>query len=299
MRSCWLNAPGKINLYLEITGDRSDGYRSVVMVLQSIALADRVRVELGGRNIDVRCDRSDVPDGEQNLAYRAAALLAERYDQHAGVRIYIDKHIPVGAGLAGGSTDAAAVLVGLNQLWQLGLTAGDLQDLAAKLGSDIPFCIHGGTMLAIGRGEQLSPLQDLQSLWLLLAKPRDLSISTAWAYNTYARLPTATTHRPISQMLSAIAHQDTGAVARCLHNDLELAVLPAHPSIERLKQAMLASEDVLGAMMSGSGSTVFAILPTSERAMALRNRLQPGWADVDFWVTHTTAAGIVIEPDET
>ncbi|MEO1134348.1 MAG: 4-(cytidine 5'-diphospho)-2-C-methyl-D-erythritol kinase, partial [Cyanobacteria bacterium J06639_1] len=260
MQSCWLNAPAKINLYLEITGDRPDGYRSVVMVLQSISLSDRVRIELGGHDIIVRCDHPEVPETEQNLAYRAAALLAEKCDRHTGVIIRIDKHIPVGAGLAGGSTDAAAVLVGLNQLWQLGLTARDLQALAAKLGSDIPFCVHGGTMLATGRGEQLSPLQDLDSLWLLLAKPSDIAISTAWAYNTYAALPASSTHRPISQMLSAIAHQDIPAVARCLHNDLELAVLPAHDRIAQLKQAMLASEDTLGAMMSGSGSTVFAVL---------------------------------------
>lgn len=299
MQSCWLNAPAKINLYLEITGDRPDGYRSVVMVLQSIALSDRIHIELGGHEIAVRCDAANVPDGEQNLAYRAAALLAERCDRHAGVRICIDKRIPVGAGLAGGSTDAAAVLVGLNQLWQLGLTAAELQALAAKLGSDIPFCVRGGTMLATGRGEQLSPLQDLQSLWLLLAKPADIAISTAWAYNTYAGLPAPASHRPISQMLSAIAHQDIPAVARCLHNDLELAVLPAHPLVAQLKQAMLASDGVLGAMMSGSGSTAFAIASSQAHAEALRDRLQAVHTNVDFWVTRTTAAGIEIEPDET
>ncbi|MGK7907912.1 MAG: 4-(cytidine 5'-diphospho)-2-C-methyl-D-erythritol kinase [Synechococcus sp.] len=291
MQSCVLNAPGKINLYLEITGDRPDGFHSVVMVLQSVELSDRVALTLQREGITLSCDRPEVPNDSSNLAYKAAALLKKHCKCEGGVDIAIEKRIPVGAGMAGGSTDAAAVLVGLNQLWNLGLTELDLQDLAAELGSDIPFCVRGGTMLAIGRGEQLSPLPDLQPVSLLLGKHRDLSVSTAWAYKNYCEQH-AGQRGPISPLLSAIAHQDLPAIGQSLYNDLESVVLPLYTQVEALKTSISSATGSLGGMMSGSGPTVFGLFKTLDGANAARDSLAGSCPDIEFWVTFTSPAGI-------
>ena len=173
MRSYSLLASAKINLYLEIIGDRPDGYHELAMVLQSIDLADRIDLRaIGTDTIRVRCDHPQVPPDKNNLAYRAADLLAKQFPdalaKYGGVEIAIHKQIPVAAGLAGGSANAAAVLVGMDLLWQLGLTQSELQELGGTLGSDVPFCIAGGTALATGRGDKLSPQPDLGGLSVVL-----------------------------------------------------------------------------------------------------------------------------------
>lgn len=297
MLSCVLNAPGKINLYLEITGDRPDGFHSVVMVLQSVQLSDRVFLTLQREGITLSCDHPEVPTDSSNLACKAAALLKQRSGHDGGVDIVIEKRIPVGAGMAGGSTDAAAVLVGLNQLWNLGLTELELQELAAELGSDIPFCVRGGTMLAIGRGEQLSPLPDLKPVAVLLGKHRDLSVSTAWAYTNYTEQH-AGQRGPISPLLSAIAHQDVEAIAQALYNDLESVVLPAHAKVKDLKATITAVDGSIGGMMSGSGPTVFGLFASAETAESARQLLVHQYPDIDFWVTATSSAGISISSAE-
>ncbi|MGL4884515.1 MAG: 4-(cytidine 5'-diphospho)-2-C-methyl-D-erythritol kinase, partial [Waterburya sp.] len=190
MHSYSLIAPAKINLYLEIIGDRPDGFHELVMILQSVELADQIDIQSSDtQKIYIACDHPQVPTDETNLAYRAAQLMCDVFpDVHAnygGVSIKIHKRIPVAAGLAGGSGNAAAVLVGINLMWNLGLTQPELQELAAKLGSDIPFCISGGTAIATGRGEKLSALQDLDNIWVVLAKYNHISVSTPWAYKTY------------------------------------------------------------------------------------------------------------------
>ena len=190
MRSYTLIAPAKINLYLEIIGDRPDGYHELVMVLQSIDLADRLELHPNGTDeVRLQCHHPEVPLNQSNLAYKAAQLMRQEFPKvasnYGGVDITIDKRIPVAAGLAGGSADAAAVLVGLDLMWDLGLTQPELQTLAAKLGSDVPFCLSGGTAIATGRGEQLDPLKDLDNLWIVLAKYQNLTVSTAWAYQAY------------------------------------------------------------------------------------------------------------------
>ncbi|MEY2984343.1 MAG: 4-diphosphocytidyl-2-C-methyl-D-erythritol kinase, partial [Cyanobacteriota bacterium] len=177
MHSYTLRAPAKINLFLEILGNRPDGFHELVMILQSIALADELTVRANGREkIRLTCSDATLPNDASNLAYRAAQLMAEQfpaaYAQFGGVDIALTKNIPMAAGLAGGSADAAAVLVGLDLLWQLGLTRPELEDLAAQLGSDIPFCVGGGTAIATGRGEKLAPLPTVDGLWLVLAKHR-------------------------------------------------------------------------------------------------------------------------------
>lgn len=190
MKTYNLIAPAKINLYLEIIGDRADGYHELVMILQSINLADQINLRASSTDsIRVRCNHPQVPTDQTNLAYRAAELMTKEFpqafSQFGGVDISITKNIPVAAGLAGGSTNAAAVLVGMDLLWNLGLTLVELEELGATLGSDVPFCIAGGTAIATGRGDQLSPLPNLNNLSVVLAKHRRLEVSTPWAYKTY------------------------------------------------------------------------------------------------------------------
>lgn len=312
MQSYSLIAPAKINLYLEIIGDRPDGYHELAMVLQSISLADQIELRANGTDeIRVRCNHPQVPVDQSNLAYKAAALIrqqfSEVYKKYGGVDITIQKNIPVGAGLAGGSTNAAAVLVGLDLMWKLGLTQIEIQELAAQLGSDIPFCVAGGTAIATGRGEQLSPLPSLDCLYAVLAKYQSLSISTAWAYQTY-RQQFRSTYAPdhdtlvgrsqrvhSSAMVSAITHRDGKRIGQLLHNDLEKVVLPAYPQVIQLRQEMQRLE-TLGVMMSGSGSTVFSLAESKEKADQIRQELRNSLPDPDLaiWVTQLTASGIQI-----
>ena len=304
MQACTLIARAKINLYLEILGSRPDGYSEVAMVLQSIHLADRLQLKSRPHGIHLTCDRPEVPADARNLAYQAAELLQKECHSAAGVEIHIEKHIPVAAGLAGGSADAAAVLVGLNQLWGLGLTVGELQSLAARLGSDIPFCIQGGTQLATGRGEVLEPLADWEGIPVLLAKPKHLGVSTAWAYQAFRSrqgslggdaLPKPTLPT-LPQALAALSRQDPPALARSLRNDLEQVVLPEYAIVGELRQALL-SAGALGSLMSGSGPTVFGIMPSLELAAQVRNTLRHQFQDVEFWVTQFAPTGILLQPD--
>lgn len=292
MRSCVLEARAKVNLYLEICGLRPDGFHAVRMILQSIALADVIRLNPDSEGISIRCDHPQVPSDNTNLAYRAAELIQVSFGISKGIAIEIEKRIPVAAGLAGGSADAAAVFVGLNQVWGLGLTQGELAQLGQQLGSDIPFCIAGGTQLAQGRGELLEPLPDLDGMPLLLAKPRQVGISTAWAYRTYHDFeadPSRAHNLP--GLIQAIQRRDPAALAGLLSNDLERPVLAHHPLIAQLKQAQLHA-GALGSLMSGSGSTVFGIWPTVAAAAQAQAQLAAGFAEVDFWVTTAAPSGI-------
>jgi 4-diphosphocytidyl-2-C-methyl-D-erythritol kinase len=312
MQTYTLLAPGKINLYLEIIGDRPDGFHELAMILQSIGLCDRLTVRaIDVEQIRVRCRHPGVPNDQSNLVYRAAALMAEQfpdvYNRFGGVEIQLEKKIPVGAGLAGGSTDAAAVLVGLDLMWNLGLTQADLQDLGAQLGSDVPFCVAGGTAIATGRGEVLAPLPSLNTLYLVLAKYRSLSISTAWAYKTYrqsfgetyvsgeADVSGRRQRIHSGALVSAITAQDIAKVGQLLHNDLEKVALPEYGAIAELKAAFAAAKP-LGVMMSGSGPTVFAIAETAEQAeqIAATVRATLSTPDLEIWTTQSVAHGIQV-----
>jgi 4-diphosphocytidyl-2-C-methyl-D-erythritol kinase len=268
MQSITVYAHAKINLFLGIVGEYGQGFHAVAMVLQSISLADTLTLT-PHPSLTLTCDHPSLPRDPRNLAYRAAQLLQEHTRTHQGIAIHLQKHIPIGAGLAGGSADAAAVLVGLNHLWHLGLTLPELAELASQLGSDVPFCVMGGTMLATGRGEILEPLPPLH-LHLVILKPRDLSISTPWAYQTHRQLrahhpdwqPT-----PIQPLLQAIHRQASpAALAPHLHNDLEWPVFLEHPPLADLKTALAAHPQCLAALMSGSGSALFALCPDAPAA---------------------------------
>ena len=296
MRSYSLIAPAKINLYLEILGIRPDGYHELAMVLQSIDLADRIHLSASSTDtIRVRCEHPQVPTDKTNLAYKAAELMAvqfpDAFAQYGGVEITIDKQIPVAAGLAGGSTDGAAVLVGLDLLWQLGLTQSELLELAAQLGSDVPFCVAGGTAIATGRGDQLSALPSLENLYVVLGKYRSLTVSTAWAYQTYrdqflgskVAAPTLESQTAVHSgpMIKAIIHENAKEIGQRLHNDLEQVVLPKYPQVLQLRQAF-QDTGVLGAMMSGSGPTVFALCESYDQAQHSQQQVRANFPDPDL-----------------
>ncbi|MBF2007962.1 MAG: 4-(cytidine 5'-diphospho)-2-C-methyl-D-erythritol kinase [Chlorogloeopsis fritschii C42_A2020_084] len=313
MRSYSLIAPAKINLYLEIIGDRPDGFHELAMILQSIGLADRIDVKVGDTEaIRVRCNHPQVPTDKSNLAYRAVELMAtefpDAYAKYGGVDIAIAKHIPVAAGLAGGSTNAAAVLVGIDLLWQLGLTQSELEELGATLGSDVPFCIAGGTAIATGRGEQLSPLPSLDNIYIVLAKYRSLEVSTAWAYKTYRAsfgnsyikdkedLAARASAVHSGAMVKAILHKDATEIASKLHNDLEKVVLPAYPQVLELRETFAKQEGVLGTMMSGSGPSMFAICESKEQAEKVKVNVTTAIPDPDLelFVTQSVTHGIKV-----
>ena len=312
MRSYSLLAPAKINLCLEIIGDRPDGFHELVMVLQSIELADIVDIQTSDtQDIYIQCEHPQVPADETNLACRAATLMCQTFPEihanYGGVAIRIKKNIPVAAGLAGGSSNAAAVLVGINLLWKLGLTQPELQDLAAQLGSDIPFCISGGTAIATGRGEKLATLNNLSNIWLVLAKYDNIAVSTPWAYETYrqqygdsyisdaAGVKIRTTQIHSSPLLKAIAKRNNVEIGKLIYNDLEKVVLPKHPQVAELK-SIFVEEDILGTMMSGSGSTVFALCESQSKAIAVRQQVRNKISDphLNLWVTKLTNQGIQI-----
>jgi 4-diphosphocytidyl-2-C-methyl-D-erythritol kinase len=296
MVSCSLLACAKVNFYIEILGHRSDGYHEVRMILQSIDLADRIHLDLIETGILIECQHPEVPTDQRNLAYRAAELLQKTYGSNGskgGVRIQIEKNIPVAAGLAGGSTNAAAVLVGLNYLWDLKLSQVELEALAAKLGSDIPFCLLGGTQLATGRGEILQRLPDLPVTALVLAKHYSLGISTAWAYQTYRLLKIAgqMPDAPANGYEFAFNRPDPVTVAQHLYNALEHPVLSQHPEISHLKEKLVQA-GALGSLMSGSGPTVFAVMPSMEMALKAQQELSRDYPEIQFWATQTTSTGI-------
>jgi 4-diphosphocytidyl-2-C-methyl-D-erythritol kinase len=298
MKSYTLIAPAKINLHLEILGIRPDNYHELVMVMQTIDLADRVEIRsLSTDRIIIHCGHPQVPLDRTNLAYRAAELMQQEFPdafaKYGGVEITLHKQIPIAAGLAGGSGNAAAVLVGIDLLWELGLTQGDLQRLGARLGSDIPFCISGGTAIATGRGDQISPLPSLAAIYVVLGKYQSLEVSTPWAYTTYRHefehsytqgldsLATRSQRIHSGALVKAIVERDAVKIGKLLYNDLEKAVLPDYPLVSQLR-AEFQRQPNLGTMMSGSGPTVFSLASSLEQAEAIYHQVRAALPDPDL-----------------
>lgn len=311
MRSYSLAAPGKVNLHLEIIGDRSDGYHELAMILQSIELSDVVTIApLATDTIRLHCNHAQVPLNKDNLAFKAAELMVTKFPdafaQFGGVDITIEKNLPVAAGLAGGSGNAAAVIFGLDLLWNLGLTQPQLQDIGAVIGSDVPFCITGGTAIATGRGEKLDPLITPDQIYVVLAKYQSLSVSTAWAYQTYRQefghtypsiLAEAKTKLSATEIIKAITQKDLEKISKSLHNDLEKVVLPTYEQVANLRKT-LENLPNSGVMMSGSGPTVFALCGSQQQGEDLQASLKLALPDPDLevWVTKFSAGGIRVIP---
>ncbi|TYZ27759.1 4-(cytidine 5'-diphospho)-2-C-methyl-D-erythritol kinase [Selenomonas caprae] len=274
----------KINLTLDILGKRPDGYHEVAMVMQSIGLSDTVEMEKTDGPIELTINVPWLKADEKNLAWRAAALIKEEYKLAGGVRMKLTKRIPVAAGLAGGSTDAAAVLRGMNELYALELSEERLCELGARLGSDIPFCLLGGTMLSTGRGEVLKRLPDLPATWVVLAKPR-ISVSTAWAYQNYDEQG-AKDHPDNERIQQEIARGDRKAVAGLLCNVLESVTIKKYDVISQYKQMMM-QQGAMASMMSGSGPTVFGLAESKETADRIATHMREH-TDAYVYVIRTT-----------
>ena len=275
----------KINLTLDILGLREDGYHEIATVMQSLSLADTLTLTQQEEGITLRVDLPGLEADERNLAHRAAALVMNECGVRGGVHIDIAKRIPVAAGLAGGSADAAAALRGMNELYALGLSDEDLCRLGAKLGSDIPFSIMGGTVLATGRGEIMQHLTDFPATHVVLAKP-PVAVSTPWAYRSYDAHPPEL-HPDNAAFLEALACRDRARCAALVCNVLEPVTETAHPVIGDYRARMRA-HGALCAMMSGSGPTVFGLFAEEQAARAAAEDFR---SETDAAVHLTQTAG--------
>jgi len=265
-------APAKINLLLDVMRKREDGFHEVEMIMTMVDLADRLEMEeLPRDSIMISSQAGYIPLDEKNLAFQAARLIKDRYDVRKGVYIHLDKKIPVAAGLAGGSSDAAATLRGLNRLWGLGISQQELAKLGAELGSDVPFCVTGGTALATGRGELLEPISSPPQCWVVLAKP-PINVSTADVYGRF-RVADLPQHPSAKDMMDAIAKHSFADVCDRLGNVLESVTLQLYPEVRQLKESMqrLGADGVL---MSGSGPTVFGLVSKEAKVSRIYNGLR-------------------------
>ena len=260
MNSIELFSHAKVNLRLDILGKRPDGYHDIRTVFQKITLGDELSIAMAKSGIEVECNYPQVPQNEGNLAFSAARALLDRYKINDGLRIAIKKRIPVAAGLGGGSSNAASSLMGINQLFELGLTDEELMGIGRTIGADVPFFIFGNSARATGIGDLLEPLAVNPQLWLLLITP-DTPISTAWAYGNIRRGLTNSANNII--IPDCIDHLDE--VIAILSNDLEKVVIPRHPVIQTIKDT-LSEKGAKGSLMSGSGSTVFGIFESEGEA---------------------------------
>lgn len=252
-----LKALGKINLGLDVLGRRPNGYHDVRMVMQTVYLYDQILLEKTDKEgISLKTNLFYLPVNENNLAYRAAKMLIDEFAIKEGVYISLEKHIPVAAGMAGGSSNAAAVLYGMNRLFQLGLTDQELMERGVKLGADVPYCIMRGTVLAEGIGEELTPLPAMPKCHVLLAKP-PISVSTQKVYEKLDAQE-VTKHPDIDGILLGLQTGDLKKITSSMGNVLENVTITEYPQIERIKDVM-KEEGALNAMMSGSGPTVFGI----------------------------------------
>ena len=283
-----LSANAKINLTLDILGTREDGYHEVAMIMQEISLHDTLsmgKINQGiSLTIAIEGQQGTLPADESNLCWKAAALVQKEYNLQEGVEIHLTKRIPMAAGLAGGSADAAAVLKGMNHLFRLGMTETRLCELGARLGSDIPFCIMGGTMLATGRGEVLTRLPRFPRLSVVLAKP-PVGVSTAWAYKTYDAGYDGP-HPDNEAMLAAIHEGDAHKAAGLLCNVLEGVTEVEHPVIADYKRLML-EHGAMASMMSGSGPTVFGLVREKQQAWHLADTLKKYDCEAGVFVAET------------
>jgi len=278
MRKIAVKSYAKINLALDVLGKRPDGYHQVEMIMQGIDLWDRVEVSRTSRpGIELVCPYPETGPAGENLAYRAALLLAQATGIQPGIRIEIQKKIPVAAGLAGGSADGAAVLLALNELYQLGLGSEKLQDLAGQLGSDVPFCLWPATALAQGRGEQLTGLPALPSIWLVLFKP-SYGVSTAQVYQNLHNVRIY--KRPdIPGIMTGLKEGKLDRILQGMGNVLEYSTFALHPELQE-QVSRIKKLGALRVMMTGSGPTLMAFTQGEEEARQLAEK----WERQDWTV---------------
>ena len=260
-----LNAYAKINLSLDVVGRLANGYHEVRMIMQTVGIHDTLTFEKTEGEIVLSSDAGELPLGEDNLIYKAAKLVKETYGISGGVKVHLEKRIPVAAGMAGGSTDAAATLKAMNLLYDLRLSEEDLCGLGVKLGADVPYCIMGGTALSEGIGEVLTKLAPMPECVLLVAKP-DINVSTKEVYQALDS-QSVPWHPDVDGMRQAIEEGWLEGIYSRLGNVLETVTVAKHPIVSEIKQEMLGN-GALGSLMSGSGPSVFGIFDDEEKARA-------------------------------
>lgn len=264
-------AYAKINLGLDVVRRLENGYHEVKMVMQTVGIYDVLTFERAAEGIVITTDCGELPTDDDNLIYKAARLLKERYGVKDGVRIHLQKNIPIAAGMAGGSTDAAAALKGLNQLFDLQASQQELMEIGVKIGADVPYCVMGGTALAEGIGEKLTALKSAPDCYVVVAKP-DINVSTGFVY-THLDAAGVEKHPDIDGMVEAITQGSLAGILERMENVLESVTIPAHPVIDTIKGRMRQ----LGAgnsLMSGSGPTVFGIFTEKETAQRAYEQLK-------------------------
>jgi 4-diphosphocytidyl-2-C-methyl-D-erythritol kinase len=311
-RSITVLAPAKINLHLEVLGLRPDGFHELAMLMQSIDLEDRLILrERDDGHLQLSCDQPGLPTDGTNLISRAALLLQQRLEGPTrGAEIQLEKRIPIGAGLAGGSSDAAAALVGLNQLWNMDLPPATLLELAAELGSDVPFCLAGGSQLCFGRGEQLEPFPaSADPLAVLLIKDPSVSVSTPWAYGRCRELRSDFYLDCEADFEQRREHLRRGPLLAALRgerglpplrNDLQAVVEPEQASVREGLALLRSVGGALGVAMSGSGPSLFALFSSAAEAAAAQQQLTPALQDAGFdaWCCRFAPAGARVVNDQ-
>ncbi|MDE6904692.1 MAG: 4-(cytidine 5'-diphospho)-2-C-methyl-D-erythritol kinase [Lachnospiraceae bacterium] len=272
MDSMKVKALAKVNLGLDVLGRREDGYHEIRMIMQTIHLYDQLEItRTVDPGISIETNLDFLPVNENNLVYKAAKLMKDTYGIHEGVHVVLNKHIPVAAGLAGGSTDAAAVMYGMNELFRLREKRQKLMELGIKIGADVPYCLMRGTALAEGIGEKLKSLPPAPKCPVLIAKP-GISVSTKFVYE-HLKLDEHTRHPDIDAQLRAIYAKDLRALAGNMGNLLETVTIREYPVIQEIKEHM-KENGAVNAMMSGSGPTVFGLFEDEETARRAYEAMQ-------------------------
>lgn len=285
-----LKARAKINLTLDVVGKRSNGYHDVEMIMQQVSLYDEVTVKKrADGQIHLTCSEPYLPVDEQNIAYKAAKLMQSTYAITDGFDIHIVKKIPICAGLAGGSTDAAATLKAINQLCDLKLDMETLMTLGLKLGADVPFCLQEGAALAKGLGEELTEIEGLKGAFMLLVKP-NFGVSTQEVYQTLKYQEVLDKPQTVD-MLQAIKENKIQLVSKLLCNVLESVTIPMHPEVGQIKE-LLKCHGASGVLMSGSGPTVFGLFKNQERASKAYKKIKKTYPQTYLVVSHHKSKGV-------
>lgn len=279
MNSIDLKSRAKVNLSIDVLGKREDGYHLVEMIMQTIDLYDKLKItEIEENSILIKSNSLDIPLNEDNIMYKAVNLLKNQFNIEKGIEISIEKNIPVAAGMAGGSSNAAAVLVGLNKLWNLGLSENELKDIGLKLGADVPFCITGGSALAEGIGEKLTNIKGLpEDLNILVCKP-NIFVSTKEVYQSL-NMDKVKRRPKNKELIDALQKEDVKFISENMVNVLEEVTSLKYSEIGQIEDIMIKNK-ALGSMMSGSGPTVFGLFDNKDCAIKAKEDLQAKYNQV-------------------
>ena len=284
MNKIEIDSYSKINLTLNILGKRRDGYHNIETIMQSINLADRIFIKEEKEGIKIKCSHPLIPVDTQSLTYRSAEKILNRYRIKKGVKIEIDKKIPLASGMAGGSANSASILVGINKLFALNLSNKVLREIGEELGMDVPFCIQNGTALAYHKGEKVTPLPPINPpLWTIIINP-GFEIPTKWAYNNLDLSLVKRDKNNTIAMLKALKKGGLGGITKNLFNSFEDLIIKRYPEIGKIK-VRLIEEGAMGALMSGSGPTVFGIAQNKEQALKIYEKLKSEYKSI--WAVQT------------